>query len=203
MLDFLDGGSGEWLPEKAYRETFGKDFWRINEYGFWKFERQQTFSEPGNDSWHAFAQGNWQEALRLIEVQRPDWESYFQRIAEHDILTRRVRVVEYPVAAYLHWELHLLRLEEQLGEEVSVIGSDRIERFEKSGPLPELVTLGSDVMYRIVYREDGALEGGIRFTDRDQVMACRKFIEDLYVEGEKLMSFFEREVATWEPPGKV
>ncbi|WP_431894775.1 hypothetical protein [Micromonospora haikouensis] len=33
--------------------------------GFWKLERQQTFKEPGDEGWRAFADGRWEESLRI------------------------------------------------------------------------------------------------------------------------------------------
>jgi hypothetical protein len=67
------------------------------------------------------------------------------------------------------------------------------------GPLPELLTFGSDTMYQILYDTDGVLEGGILCTDPETVSRATEFIESLYA-GEDLGSYFQREIARMEPP---
>lgn len=200
MRDLLDGASGERLVGDAYGETLNKDFWEVGEPGFWKLERLQTFQEPYSESWTAFIKGDWEEALLLHEARRPSLEDTCRKIAEHGFNTWWVRVAEKPITPYLQWEFHLLRLRNQCGDNVRVISLDQIERFEESGRVPEIITLGTEVMYEIMYDENRLPEGGIRFVNRDLIVRCQKFIQDLYSVGEDLEIFFEREVAVLEPP---
>lgn len=200
MRDLLDGASGERLVGDAYGEAFNKDFWGVGEPGFWKLERLQKFQEPYSESWAAFIKDDWEEALRLHETRRSSLEDTCRKIADHGFSTWWVRVVEKPISPYLQWELHLLRLRSQCGDNVRVVGLDQIERFEKNGHLPEIVTMGTEVMYELMYDENGLPEGGIRFVKRDLIVRCQKFIQDLYSVGDGLESFFEREVAVLEPP---
>lgn len=58
----LGGAAGERLELADYFADFAG---RAGE--FWKLEARQVFAEPGNDSWKAFARGNWEEAVRLLE----------------------------------------------------------------------------------------------------------------------------------------
>jgi hypothetical protein len=61
----LGGAVGERLELSAFYDASDGDIARARE--FWKLERGQAFAEPGNASWEAFARGDWDESLRLIE----------------------------------------------------------------------------------------------------------------------------------------
>jgi hypothetical protein len=111
-------------------------------------------------------------------------------------------VVEKPITPYLQWELHVLRLRHEYGGLTRVVGSDHVQRYETNAPLPEIYTLGTDVMYEAVYDESGVLAAARRWLDRDLVDRCQRFIADLYRAGEPLDEFFDREVASLEPPGR-
>jgi hypothetical protein len=109
-------------------------------------------------------------------------------------------VVEEPVSDYLLWELHALRVRDECGGPVHVVGAEQVAGFEDDGPLPEIYTLGSQVMYQAVYDEQGVLESARKFVDSHLILRCQKFIESLYDAGEPLEGWFERHVATLPPP---
>lgn len=79
----------------------GDRFWQTTNPGFWKLERQQTLKEPGDDGWQAFADGRWDDSLRILDARRPEFQSCYRRIAENGFATRRVRVVEELLTPYL------------------------------------------------------------------------------------------------------
>ncbi|MFI6075821.1 DUF6879 family protein [Actinoplanes sp. NPDC051343] len=200
MRDLLDGATGEPMELDAYYADFERNFWAITELGFWKLERQQYFREPGYDSWEAFEKGDWDESLRLLEAGRADMVDYHRRVEEHGFVARRVRVVEEPIIPYLQWELYALRVRDQSGGSVRVVGPDQVAQFEDGWTLPEIYTLGHTVMYQAVYDDAGVLEYARRFVDRDLVTRCQRFIQDLYEAGEPLEHFFTGHVATLPPP---
>jgi hypothetical protein len=200
MPNLFDPADGELLSLDDYFDVFDKDLWSITEGGFWKLERQQFFREPSNESWRAFAEGDWDEALRLIEAGRDELVDYHRKVAEHDFTASRVRVVEFPIIPYVQWELHALRLRAETGALIRVIGPERVAELEHDGQLPEFATLGSRVLYEPVYDEHGVLSAGRRFQDRDLVRRCQQLTRKLFDEGEPLASFFEREVAPLPPP---
>jgi hypothetical protein len=68
------------------------------------------------------------------------------------------------------------------------------------GQLPELITLGSDALYEILYSEQGIVEGASCFTDRETITRCRQFIERLYAEGQELNHYFQDAVTKLDPP---
>lgn len=200
MHEILDGAAYERMDLADYWHDFDRNFWQVGEPGFWKIERQQHFREPGYDSWEAFAAGDWEESLRLLEASRADLEAYHRRIDESGFAVHRVRVVEEPLTPYLQWELTVLRLRAQCGSGIRVVGPERVAPLEASGPLPEIYTLGEAVMYEAVYDETGTLEAARKFTDRDLILRCQRLIADLYAVGEPLADYFERSVAVQPPP---
>lgn len=200
MRDLLGVSPGERLGLDAYREDFRSRDFAVDGCDSWKLERRQHFREPGDASWSAFVQGDWEEALRLIEAQRAELLYVSRLAARHRCRLLRVRVVEQPLTPYLQWELHLLRVRAECGELIRVIGPQRIAAYEREGPVPELVTLNDDTVYEILYDAEGALEGAVRHLGvrtRDRVAAR---VEELYVLGEDIGTFFDREVAHLKPP---
>jgi hypothetical protein len=200
MHELLGGVVGERLELADYRADFAQRFWRIDQLGFWKLERQQFFQEPGDDSWEAFARGEWDEALRLIEARRANLEAEHRKIAEHGFRIQRVRVVEEPIIPYLQWELYLLRLREQCGSRIRVVTPAQLTRYETAGPLPEMCTLGTRVLYEVLYDEQGVLDGARRYTDPTLVRSSQRLIAELYEIGEPLADYFARRVANLPAP---
>ncbi|MGH3866662.1 MAG: DUF6879 family protein [Pseudonocardiaceae bacterium] len=200
MRDLLNGKSGERLAGDAHWEQFERDFWQFGKPGVWKLERLQTFQEPDDESWIAFSKGDWAEALRLIEARHVDLQEEYRKIADHGFQLWRVRVADKPITPYLQWEFHCFQQRQRVGENIRVVGSDKIAQFEKDGVFPEIITLGVDVMYELWYDDTGSQKGGIRFVDRDLISRYQKVIQDIYSIAEKLESFFEREIAVLEAP---
>ncbi|MFE2847272.1 DUF6879 family protein [Streptomyces scopuliridis] len=200
MRSALADATGDRLELDVYLKDFDKHFWHAGSAGFWKLERRQTFRESGVNSWEAFFRGEWGKALSLISEQRGHYERYFRKIADHGFGLHRVRVVEEPISAYLQWELHLLRLKEQCGEDTRVVGLDGIALLESDGTLPEIAIIGSSVLYEIIYDGDGNLIGGTKYTDRRVIAECKRIILGVYESGERLNSFFGRRVASLPAP---
>ena len=200
MHELLDGDSGELLALDDYWADFDQRFWKTVPPGFWKLERQQTFKEPTDEGWQAFAAGRWDESLRILDARRPEFNDYYRRIADSGFATRRVRVVQEPLTPYLQWELHVLRLRHEYGGLTRVVGPGGVAAVEVDGPLPEIYTLGTDVMYEAIYDADGVLEAARRWRNPRVVARCQEFIESLYIDGEPLDEYFARAVAPLEPP---
>ncbi|MCO1593853.1 hypothetical protein M8C17_01585 [Micromonospora sp. RHAY321] len=200
MRELLGGDPGELLALEDYWADFGQRFWKTGPPGFWKLERQQTFKEPQDAGWQAFAAGRWEESLRILDARRSEFADYYRRIADSGFATRRVRVVQEPLTPYLQWELHVLRQRHEYGGLTRVVTPDQVVAAEVDGPLPEIYTLGTDIMYEAVYDADGVLEAARRWRNPDVVTRCQEFIESLYDAGEPLDEFFARAVAPSEPP---
>jgi hypothetical protein len=82
-------------------------------------------------------------------------------------------VVEFPITPYIRWAFEPLRVRAQSGERMRVVRADQVEEYEHHGQLPEMITLGADVMYDINYDQDGLQEGGTRIDDHEVVARCR------------------------------
>jgi hypothetical protein len=200
MRDLLGASPGERLGLEAYREDFRHRDFAVDGCDSWKLERRQDFREPGDPSWEALARGDWERAARLIEARRGELLDLSRLAARHDCRLLRVRVVEQPLTPYLQWELHLLRVRAECGELIRVIGPERVAAYEYDGPVPELVTLNDDTVYEILYDAEGVLAGAVRYLDRASRDRVAARIEELYVLGEDIDTFFAREVAGLGPP---
>nr|WTA70815.1 hypothetical protein OHB51_17355 [Micromonospora sp. NBC_00855] len=200
MRELLGGDPGELLALDDYWADFEKRFWTTGPPGFWKLERQQTFKEPQDEGWQAFAAGRWEQSLRILDARRPEFENYYRRIADSGFATRRVRVVQEPLTPYLQWELYVLRLRHEYGGLTRVVAPGQVVAAEADGPLSEIYTLGTDVMYEAIYDAGGVLEASRRWRNPDVVTRCQEFIESLYDNGEPLDDFFARAVEPLEPP---
>ncbi|TDB86401.1 hypothetical protein E1264_18020 [Actinomadura sp. KC216] len=199
-LTRLDDSLGERLSLEEYRRDFRARQWTIQGEASWKLERAQHFIEPGFPSWDAFARGEWSTALRLLEDEREWLEDFMAEAVRKRIRLFRLRVVQEPLTPYLQWELHLLRLRAECGEDIRVADAEAVARYERSGPLPELVTLGASTLYRVCYDESGALDGAVRFSAPELVADAAELTSELFRGAETMESFFRRRVADLPPP---
>jgi hypothetical protein len=197
----LDGAVGERLELPEYYADIDDNYARAKE--FWKLERGQVYAEPDDESWKAFDGGDWEESTRLIEQRRTWLGDYFQRNSARGMVSRRVRIVSLPVTPYLQWELHGLRLRDELGQETRVLLDREVADFEDHGPLPDLNLLDIGVMYQVIYDDNGVAGHALRYADAALVRRCRDFIGDLFEKGEPIRKFFRREVAHLPAPRPV
>jgi hypothetical protein len=197
MSSPLGDATGERWELAAYYADFRKNFARATE--FWKLERGQAFAEPGDASWVAFDRGDWEKSMRLLEDRRHDLTQRYQWNAAAGRVSRRIRIVSLPPTPYLQWELHLLRLRDEIGHPIRILLDTDVADLEGEAPLPEIYTMDRDVMYQAVYDGNGVLECALRYTGRTLVSHCRDFIVNLFDRGEPIASFFAREIASLPP----
>lgn len=204
MLERIRALPGTELGTSAYLDDFWSHFQELTG-DFWKLERCQHFIEPGVPSWDAFAAGRWDEARRLAEETRPQVEQYV-RDSRH-LNRRRIRVVEHPVTSYLQWEMQMLRVRAEAGDAIRVLDAGDVRSYEADAAtglvldiLPELIVVGSSVLYEVTYDASAALSGGRRIDDPDVIKESRAELESLYATGEDLLDYFERAIAPLPPP---
>jgi hypothetical protein len=195
VFDRLRGAPGERLDADRYLAAFESDFARA-EHGVWKLERAQEFYEPDVESWRALFDGDWVRALALAEGMREPLTDFYARHPP----CRRIRIVERPVTPYLQWELHVLAIRASAGERIRVLPADSIRHVEHAALLPELLALSPTLLYQVCYDEIGAHTGGRRITDPAVAAPCLDAVVALYEQGEELLPYFEREIATLPPP---
>ena len=200
MLDALTRLPGVRLPLDAYLADFDRRFPRLHGEDTWKLERLQEFHQPENASWMRYLSGGGEEALRMLENDRAHLRELFSDLARRRSRVLRLRVVDGPPTPYLYWELHSLYIRAQCGEHIRVVGSGALAHLERDGVLPEVLTLGASVTYRILYNENGVLAGGVLHTDSELTARCRDQIAALYADAEPLTEYFPREIAPLEAP---
>lgn len=199
MFDSFRSGASTRMDRPAYHQ----DFRRIYESGIRslrKLERGQNFKERGFASWEAFAAGDWDRALALVEEKRGVYAGQFAKAAELGILERRLRVVEFPITPYVQWELFVLRLRVELGDHIKVLDARQISEIERNHAVPEVVVLGDVAMYEVVYDHDGNAAGANRFTDPALIRETSAGFDALYARGEEFFGFFDREISSLAPP---
>jgi hypothetical protein len=200
MRDLPGKLTGERLEVDKYFGDYEARFSALAGGDSWKLERRQSFQEQGSPSWDAFARGEWGEALRLLEQRRESLVDDYASAARAGWTLYRVRIVAEPISPYMRWELHSLRQRNECGEKIRIVEAANIVELERGGELPEILTLGSDAVYQILYDEDGVLRGAFRSLLASEVAAWRNFIDDLYGHGEDIENYFDRKAALLRPP---
>lgn len=200
MRDLPANLTGERLAAEAYYDDYEFRFLNVTGGDSWKLERRQSFQEQGSPSWDAFARGERDEAIRLLEQRRQTLTEYYENAARQGCVLYRVRVVVEPISFYLQWELNSLRQRSECGEKIRIVDAADIVELERGGELPEILTVGSDVVYQVLYNPDGVLEGVIRSLRPSDVSVWRECIAGLYAVGEDMASYFDRNSAVLQPP---
>lgn len=199
MFDsFPDGAS-----ERLDRPTYHADLGRVYSSGIDflnKLERGQHFKERGFPSWEAFADGDWERAVSLADERREDYAQELRQASQSGIRHRRLRVVEFPVTPYVQWELFVLRVRVDLGDDIKILDARKISNLEQTRQVPEVVILGDVAMYEVVYDEDGNAAGANRYSDRSLIRETNAGFDALYERGEGFHDFFDREIVTLDPP---
>ena len=195
----LDRALGTRLDRDTYRNEFRSRRRAIHDKDSWKFERRQNFEEDV-PSRNAFRAGDWEGSMCIFEEER---ESAVQSVlADRANRTTfyRVRIVQEPLSAYLQWELRSLRVQAECGKPIRVVGADAISVIERGRFLPEVVVLGDEVLYEIVYSDGGVPQGAVRFADLALIKNWANFARELYANGEDVISYVDRLVARLPPP---
>ncbi|MFC4471104.1 DUF6879 family protein [Streptomyces xiangluensis] len=204
MLDLLAPllrpDQGERLTRDAYKRDFRERDARILNADSWKLERRQHFEEQGSPSRDALRRGEWQEALRLLGDRRDDLLATARDDARKGHHFHRVRVVEQPLTPYVQWELHSHRQRAEYGERIRVVSAEQVAAAEREHLLPEVVVLGHDTLFQVLYSASGATLGAVRYTDRELIDSWESYIRKLYEAGDDVREYFEREVAHLPPP---
>ncbi|TDD00639.1 hypothetical protein E1292_28270 [Nonomuraea deserti] len=178
------------LSADDYLDDFWPSYRRMDDV-LWKVERVQSFSEAGGPGWAALTEGDRDRSLKLIDDGRA---------ASRGFARRRLRIVEPPVTSYLRWEMHVLALRGAAGEEVRVLAAQQVADLEIDRRLPELVVLGTSVMYEVTYDALGIHSGARRIDDQEVIAACRGELDKLFAAGEDLGGYYEREIVPLPAP---
>ncbi|QFQ96814.1 hypothetical protein F9278_11950 [Streptomyces phaeolivaceus] len=200
MFDSFPGGASERLDRPTYHADLGRVY--SSGIGFLnKLERGQHFKERGFPSWEAFADGDWERALSLADDRREDYTQELRQASRLGVTHRRLRVVEFPITPYVQWELFVLRVRVDLGDDIKVLDARDISSIERTRLVPEeVVILGDVAMYEVVYDEDGNAAGANRYADRSLIRETNAGFDALYERGEGFHDFFDREILNLAPP---
>ncbi|GAB1821878.1 DUF6879 family protein [Herbidospora sp. RD11066] len=181
MREIVHGAPGVMLDRRAYTTEF-YGVYREMEGVLWKLERAQHFHEPYSPSWVAWADGDWDRAMKLIEESAGD----FAADVVDSVELRRLRIAEQPLSDYLKWEFQVLRARAGVGERTRVLDASAVRHLERHGPLPEILILSRELMYEVLYDDIGAHVGGRRIIQKDVIATCLSDMENLYEQADEL-----------------
>ena len=190
----LDCAEGVRLTMDAYRQDFPARRRQTEGRDHFKLERLQHFEEV-DASREALRRGDWAEALRLLEDDRPGVTAAAEADARRGSVFRRIRIVEEPLSACMQWQLHSLRQRDECGVRVRIVTAKKLRNAERAAELPELVLLGGHTLYRVCYTDTGASDGAVRFTDPEVVASWEAYLKRLNEAAEDVQTYFTREVA--------
>lgn len=166
----------------------------------WKLERRQFFNELGDSAWEAFKAGDWNQVMAIFENDRDRVTADVAAEAARGMEFRRLRIAEHPPSAYLRWEMHSHRIFTECGRPIRVLDAKEVSHLEQYGPLPELLILGEDLLYRVNYTADMTPVGATRYDDPALAAEAAALLEELYGRAEPLEDYFAREIAPLGPP---
>jgi hypothetical protein len=109
-------------------------------------------------------------------------------------------VVERPVSAYVQWEMHSPKIIDECGMPVHVLHADAVRDLERVRPLPEVVIVGTRVLYEVCYDDKWAACGARRVDDPMVIRQAAAEMAELWRTGEPLLTYFKREIALLQPP---
>ncbi|MFC4014448.1 DUF6879 family protein [Nonomuraea purpurea] len=180
------------VPAKAMNAAeYGADFAREFERAsgvLWKLERAQNFDEGDLSSYLAMLDGDWNRAMELADQMRPGF-----RADNPDLMDfRRIRVVEEPFSQYVRWELALLSMRADEGENSRVVPVSAVHPHEAEGPVPELVLFNPALLYEVLYDETGKHTGARKITDPEVVEPCIPVLAGIFEKGEDLRTYCAR-----------
>ncbi|RQX15613.1 hypothetical protein DDE19_19095 [Micromonospora ureilytica] len=199
MRDLLESAARQRLSLAEYDADFYATVESTNG-PILKTERIQTFREPGSPSWEAYADGRWEDALQIAAEPNPELVAFFEHLDQLGSGLRRLRIVELPLTPYLVWELHFLRHRAEAGEQISVLDAQAVTEFEAAaGPIPELMVVGRQAVYEVLYDSSGTPIGAKKSVEPAVVQGCRSQVLTLLDRAESFESFFRREVFGTSP----
>ncbi|GAB3466247.1 hypothetical protein GCM10027570_55310 [Streptomonospora sediminis] len=200
MLDHLDHRSGRTMDRPEYHADLKQEY--ASRSGvFWKLERAQFFNEVGDSAWDAFKADDWDRVLAIFESDRERVGRDVAAEAERGVELRRLRIVEHPPSAYLRWEMHSHLVFTECGRPIRVLDAEQVAALEVTGGrLPELLILGTELLYRVRHAADMTPEGAVRIDAPEAVGDAVALVADLYERAEPLADYFRREIAPLGPP---
>jgi hypothetical protein len=193
MLERLDSMPGRVMTRPEYHADLKAALPSVSGV-CWKLERRQFFNELEDSAWEAFKAGDWDQVMAIFESDR-------ERVtAARGMEFRRLRIVEHPPSAYLRWEMHSHKIFTECGRPIRVLDAKEIAHLEPQGPVPELLTLGEDLLYRVHYTDDMTPDGATRYDDPALAAEVAVLLEELWARAEPLEDYFAREIAPLGPP---
>jgi len=200
MLDRIRETAGTKLDRRSYHGQMRVQTGQLNGTA-WKLERSQFFTEAADDpAWQAFRSGHWSKSLDIFDDERESLTAEAAKYARQGSRFCRLRVVESPIASYVQWEMQSLKIIDETGMPARVLAAGAVRDHERAHPLPEIVILGTRVLYEICYDDRRAARGARRIDDPAVISQAAAEMAELWRQAEPLPTYFKREIAPLPPP---
>jgi hypothetical protein len=90
-------------------------------------------------------------------------------------------------------------IRQEYGERIRTLPAESVSSMEPEHELPEIFTMGNDVVYEVIYDHTGLATGATRSTSWHTVRYWTGLVSSLYSRSEDLPNFFHREIAGLQP----
>ncbi|MCW8141514.1 MAG: hypothetical protein KIT58_21640 [Planctomycetota bacterium] len=166
---------------------------------YFQFERLQTYQEPGNPSYDAFAAGDHGRARLIAHEAAAQEEEDLRRVCHKGVPYTRVHAIERPLTPYLRWEFAIYQVLARYGQRVLLVELDARSPREFVDSYDFLLFDYEFVMVQD-YGQDGLLCGGWTTGDPALVARFAQLARDLTRAAIPLAEFERRYAHDLQPP---
>ncbi len=135
-----------------------------------KLETRQEYREPGNPSWEKFAEGDFDEALRLLPQTRSVDVPLYDSLSARGVRFTRCRPVSFPITPYLRWEIACYDFNSKHGESILFVAIEDVAALMSDYLHHDFMVFDDTIAFVHDYDQDGEIRGGWETTDRTSIV---------------------------------
>jgi hypothetical protein len=139
-----------------------------------KIETRQFYVEKENVSYNAMVRGDWALSMEMLHQSRQEDADLYEDLNKKGVDFIRCRPVQFPISAYIKWEVEVYRINSSFGERIfcsNVVAVDWLfEKYIKH----DFMVFDSRVALIHNYDESGEIQGGWIIHDHDKIVELQK-----------------------------
>ncbi len=172
--------------------THFRELWHDLRSRFFKWESWQSYREPGDPSYEALVQGDFDEASRLLRERVLTQAELLNTATARGVQIVRVRPVNRPISDYLKYEFEAYRATIQMGEEVRILDGSEAPWGLSAVPPRDFLLFDDYGMLVHDYDETGLIQGGWVVQDAAEIANATKIADHLVTVSEDFSSWESR-----------
>lgn len=181
---------GQRIELADYPRLF-ESLWDRLERRFFKLERAQVYSEPGDPSYEAFLRGDLHEVERYFEERIRGELRFLNDIVRKNLSYTRVRAVERPLTNYLLYEFKTYRVSARYGQRILVTditeaGNQRLYQA------CDFMVFDSFAVVTLEYNARGEFQAAVLIEEPASIEKYQRLASE-FIERSVLLGVFERE----------